>query len=180
MSVLWDALNTKVRVAQIVKESLINGPGVRLVVALQGCNIKCPGCHNPELHDPNGGYGTTVGNILGYASDLTTGITVSGGEPTLQPVATRALLKAAKSVGLDTMMYTGLTKVELEAHPMYVDILENLDLVKIGPYVESLRTLATPYYGSTNQKIYIVERTELKDAKDSFCWRTLYGEDNPV
>ena len=164
MSDLWDALETKLRVAQIVKESLINGPGVRLVVALQGCNIKCPGCHNPELHDVNGGYETTVGSVLMHETALTTGITISGGEPTLQPEATVALLAAARRIGLSTMMYTGLTRIELEAHPMYSELLANLDLIKIGPYVESLRTLATPYYGSTNQRIYKVEGMELKDA----------------
>lgn len=152
--------NDKIRVAQILTESLVNGEGVRLVVAFQGCNIGCPGCHNPELHSTDGGYLTTVDEILSHVTELTNGITISGGEPTMQPSQAYQLLAAAKRRGLRTLMYTGLTKEQWESHPWFSLIMPVLDQIKIGPYQEENRALNIPYMGSTNQAIYKIENGE--------------------
>lgn len=48
-------MSTKLRIAGIVKESIVDGPGIRLVVFAQGCKHNCPGCHNPETHSFDGG-----------------------------------------------------------------------------------------------------------------------------
>ena len=76
-----------IRVAGIVLESVTDGPGIRLALFCQGCHHNCPGCHNPETHDPAGGREMTVEEITAlYNSDpLLSGITFSGGEPFLQP-----------------------------------------------------------------------------------------------
>ena len=47
----------KIRIAGVVNDSIVDGPGLRFAVFTQGCSHHCPGCHNPETHDPSGGRG---------------------------------------------------------------------------------------------------------------------------
>ena len=54
----------KIRIAGIVDESIVDGPGIRLVVFTQGCRHNCKGCHNKHTHDFNGGYEITIEEII--------------------------------------------------------------------------------------------------------------------
>ena len=45
-----------IRIAGVVNDSIVDGPGLRFAVFTQGCSHHCPGCHNPETHDPHGGH----------------------------------------------------------------------------------------------------------------------------
>ncbi len=80
----------QIRVAGIEKESVVDGPGLRLVIFVQGCSRHCPGCHNPDTWDCDGGQEMDTGEILRQIGDsrLIQGVTFSGGEPSnrLQPV----------------------------------------------------------------------------------------------
>ncbi len=73
------------RVARIYHGSLIEGPGRRSVIQLQGCPIRCPGCVVPETHDPAGGTELSVADVvtalLDPAGEPRDGISVLGGEP---------------------------------------------------------------------------------------------------
>ena len=71
------------RVAGIIKESIVDGPGIRLVVFTQGCRHHCPGCHNPETHSFQGGQLVSIDEILDMIkkNPLLDGITFSGGDP---------------------------------------------------------------------------------------------------
>jgi anaerobic ribonucleoside-triphosphate reductase activating protein len=140
------------RIAGYVAESLIDGPGVRLVVFLQGCNLHCKGCQNPETHALDGGTVQTVEDVFSHLTPLTNGVTISGGEPTLQLEAMGEILREARRRGLSTMVYTGREindwiKVAGRLLPL-------VDYVKAGPYVEELRDLSLPYCGSTNQHVF--------------------------
>ena len=75
------------RLAGIEEESIVDGPGLRMTVFVQGCLLGCPGCQNPQTHDLNGGTGSAAEDILEKfcADPLLAGITFSGGEPFLQP-----------------------------------------------------------------------------------------------
>ena len=48
------------RIANTVSDSIVDGPGLRFTVFTQGCPHRCPGCHNPDTHDPKGGHEATV------------------------------------------------------------------------------------------------------------------------
>ena len=76
----------KIRIADIVDDSIVDGPGLRFVVFVQGCTHNCKGCHNPDTHDINGGKIVDTDYILEkfYENPLLDGITLSGGEPFLQ------------------------------------------------------------------------------------------------
>ena len=75
------------RLAGIEEESIVDGPGLRMTVFVQGCLLGCPGCQNPQTHDLNGGTEAAAEDILEKfcADPLLAGITFSGGEPFLQP-----------------------------------------------------------------------------------------------
>ena len=53
-----------IRLAGVVRESIVDGPGIRFVVFCQGCIHDCPGCQNPDTHDFNGGYDCDIQKIL--------------------------------------------------------------------------------------------------------------------
>ena len=78
---------TALRIAGTIGESIVDGPGIRYVVFTQGCPHGCPGCHNPQTHDPAGGFWAETDEILSVLAEnpLLDGITLSGGEPFLQP-----------------------------------------------------------------------------------------------
>jgi len=95
----------------------LDGPGLRLVVFLQGCPLRCLYCHNPDTWDLKGGRAVTVEEIVAKASRMrpyfgsTGGVTLSGGEPLAQPQFTLALLKSLKKEGIHTVLDTSGTAV---------------------------------------------------------------------
>lgn len=90
----------------------VDGPGVRFVVFMQGCNLRCFCCHNPDTWDINGGKSYTAMQVLEkairfkeYFGDYG-GITVSGGEPLLQPDFVKELFILCKQNGINTCLDT--------------------------------------------------------------------------
>jgi pyruvate formate lyase activating enzyme len=89
-----------------------DGPGLRFVLFTSGCPLACAYCHNPDTQMMRNGTPTTAEEVLArigrYRSLLGSsgGVTVSGGEPLLQPEFTEAVLKGAKEMGLHTALDT--------------------------------------------------------------------------
>ena len=159
-----------IRIAGVVKESIVDGPGIRFVVFCQGCPHQCPGCHNAVTHDFAGGYDCKVETILGAidANPLLSGVTFSGGEPAYQPEGFLALAEGVKARSLDLMMYTGYTFEELlemaAAKPALARLLEYLDILVDGRYEEQQRDLTLLFRGSKNQRVIDV-KASLKQGK---------------
>lgn len=146
------------RLAGVIPESIVDGPGFRYVVFVQGCPHHCPGCHNPETHDPAGGYEGDTGTILKEfrQNPLLSGITLSGGDPFGQAASLAELARAVHALGKTVMTYTGYT-VEyllehLEEHPGWRELLEETDILVDGPYIEARRSLLLRFRGSDNQR----------------------------
>ena len=99
------------RIAGIMRESIVDGPGIRFAVFCQGCPHNCPGCHNPETHDFNGGNEVSIQKILAAIDEnpLLKGVTFSGGEPLCQTEGFAELAKAVKARGMDITVFTGFT-----------------------------------------------------------------------
>lgn len=150
-------MNGTVRIAGVVRESIVDGPGLRFVVFTQGCPHHCPGCHNPQSHDFNGGYDCELGKILDAIdkNPLLSGVTLSGGEPFCQAQALLPLAQAVKSRGLGVMAYSGWTFEELLQlkDPAVRQLLEYCDILVDGRYEESLRDLTLRFRGSSNQRL---------------------------
>ena len=147
-----------IRLAGVIQESIVDGPGMRYVVFTQGCLHNCPGCHNPETHDPNGGYlGDTDTLLAEFCEDpMLSGITLSGGDPFLQAPPLAELAAAVRALNRTVITYTGYTieylMEHLEEHPGWRELLENTDILIDGPYVESRRNLLLHFRGSENQR----------------------------
>ena len=155
-----------IRISGIINESIVDGPGLRMVIFAQGCNRACPGCHNPETHNVNGGSEANVTEIFASAraNPLLRGLTFSGGEPFLQAPAFAALARLARGAGFDVFTYTGYTIEEIlerkeGADDGFRELLRLTDILVDGPYIEALRTLDAPYRGSSNQRVINVAAT---------------------
>ena len=149
----------ELRVSGIVEESIVDGPGLRYVVFTQGCTRACPGCHNPQTHPLDGGTLMDTESLFRRFSEnpLLAGMTFSGGEPFLQAEALCGLAEAVHASGGNVMAYTGFTFEELldkaQAEPAVARLLDLVDILVDGPYVEALRDLERPFCGSGNQRL---------------------------
>ena len=159
-------MDDKVRIAGIVKESIVDGPGLRLVVFAQGCRHNCPGCHNPETHSFDGGYIISIESILKCVREnpLLDGITLSGGEPFEQAGSFAELARLVKLMGLSVMTYSGYTYEEISAkaadRPDWKKLLDQTDILVDGRFELKNRSLELRFRGSTNQRIIDVVRTK--------------------
>ena len=157
-----------VRIHAFEPRSRANGPGARFVVWFQGCTLGCPGCFNPTTHDPGGGRAMPLDELigeLGRARPGIEGLSLSGGEPLQQPEAARALLDAARALGLSTLAFSGYTIEEIRALAGGADVLARLDVLIDGRYVASER-LARGLRGSANQRIHLLsDRYSLADVE---------------
>lgn len=166
MVLMWEAGSfVKLRVAGTEPESVVDGPGIRFVVFTQGCPHRCPGCHNPETWDPDGGRLIEVQEILALIEEgkLLKGITLSGGEPFLQAGALVELARGVKELGLDVVVYTGFIFEELlelsQINPAYRELLGLTSVLIDGPYRQSERDLTLAFRGSRNQRLIDVQRS---------------------
>lgn len=147
-----------IRVFGTVGDSIVDGPGLRFSVFVQGCSHRCPGCHNPESQPTAGGEERTIGEVLSEiaANGLVKDVTLSGGEPFEQCEACIALAALLKERGYGIWAYTGYLYEELLAgipDPAAPCLLDLCDVLVDGPYVEALSSYDLVWKGSSNQRI---------------------------
>lgn len=147
-----------IRLAGVIKESVVDGPGIRFVVFTQGCPHRCPGCQNPDTHDPCGGYDSDTRRLAGAFSrnPLLKGLTLSGGEPFEQAGACADLAARIHALGRDVVAYTGYTLERLLAganeENQWLSLLRQVDVLVDGPFQISRKTMSLLFRGSANQR----------------------------
>ena len=151
---------TVLRLACIVEESCVDGPGLRLTLFTQGCPHHCPGCHNPETHPEQGGFLRDINDIYDLYVDnpLLSGITFSGGEPFLQADVLAPLARMVHAQGGNVVCYTGYIYEDLLAPPLseregIQALLEETDLLVDGPFILALKNGELIFRGSANQRL---------------------------
>jgi anaerobic ribonucleoside-triphosphate reductase activating protein len=155
-----------IRIAGIVRESIVDGPGLRFAIFAQGCPHRCKGCHNEFTHDFEGGYDCELTRILAEIdkNPLLTGVTFTGGEPFCQPMEFYKLGIEIKARGLDITAYSGYTLEELqemaEKDEWIKQLIGILDYLVDGPFVLEERDLTLEFRGSRNQRF--LRMAELK------------------
>jgi anaerobic ribonucleoside-triphosphate reductase activating protein len=148
------------RIAGIMHESFVDGPGVRFVVFAQGCLHRCQGCHNRDTWDPAGGEQWSVRDlfrIIRRAPDSVKGLTLSGGEPFLQAGEMAELASLAHKRGMSVVTYSGYVYEDLmdmaRSDADIGHLLDETDILVDGPYVEKMRDIGLRFRGSSNQRI---------------------------
>lgn len=155
------------RLAGVIKESIVDGFGIRYVIFTQGCPHKCKACHNPNTHDFDGGYLQDCAILLEEIkkNPLLKGVTFSGGEPFLQAKNLVFLAREIKNLGLDLTIYTGFVFEELLNQNDDVRLLLSLcDLLIDGRFELENRDLSLRFRGSSNQRLIDVCKS-LKENK---------------
>lgn len=159
--------HTQIRIAGIVNESVMDGPGIRLVVFAQGCRHHCPGCHNPHTHAFGGGFMKSIESIIDTArrNPLLDGVTLSGGDPFEQAEGFAELARRAKELSLHVMTYTGYTYEQLKEgcvdRPGWKELLALTDILVDGRYEHQQRNLLLAFRGSENQRLIDMKQTRL-------------------
>jgi len=141
----------------ILPISHVNGPGARAVVWTQGCCLRCPGCSNPLTHlhkkrilvEPQ----RLADSILAIRG--IEGLTVSGGEPFEQAAAVSQLCRAVKEGGLSVMVFSGWKYESIRQCRVQAvkSLLNHIDILVDGPFIQDLANKHLLWRGSRNQKI---------------------------
>ena len=144
----------KINVNSVIYDSIVDGPGLRTTIFTQGCQHGCKGCHNiltwamvdKKLYE--------VDELIKEIKENSDSkkITISGGEPLLQLMEVLDLCQKLKAEGFNIWMYSGFTISEIQQSDK-IKILDYIDVLIDGKFVEKLKDFSLLYRGSSNQKI---------------------------
>ena len=147
-------------------DSIVDGPGLRMVIWAQGCIHNCYKCHNPQTHKLDGGIIVNTDYIINEMKKLKLhkGITLSGGEPFLQAKGLSIIAQEAQTNNLDVWCYTGFKFEELidRKNPLYfenVELLKYIDVLVDGRFELDKRDISLLFRGSSNQRIIDVKKS---------------------
>ena len=146
----------------IVSDSIVDGPGIRTTIFSQGCPHRCPGCHNPETWEFGCGTTIPVEAIVDIvkSNPLCRGVTFSGGEPFAQAEGFAKLAKLLKADGYEVASYSGYTfETLLKGSEAQKELLECIDILIDGPFVQAEKSLEIAFRGSRNQRILDVKKS---------------------
>lgn len=151
--------------ADLQEDSIVDGEGIRTVLWTQGCPHHCPGCHNPQTHDFQGGLLVDIEEVKDCLNDLRgqDGLTFSGGDPFMQPKACAEIARHARSIGLNIWCYTGYTfeqLIELSKNKSeIIDFLREIDILVDGKFMIGKKSYSALFRGSTNQRLIDVQES---------------------
>ncbi len=148
------------RIHSIETFGAVDGPGIRYIVFLQGCPLKCLFCHNPDSWDMKGGIETNsksvVENIKPYMSFIKSGgVTLSGGEPLAQPKFAFDIINRCKALGLHTALDTA-GSIPLNISAPVIDAADML-LLDVKAIDDDMSKIVTGY--SNNLPLQTLEYT---------------------
>lgn len=151
---------TTLRILDIVEDTMVDGPGFRTSIYCAGCRHACPGCHNPQSWDFSHGREMTVRDIMKViVADPYANVTFSGGDPMYQAAGFAELARAIHSyTNKDIWCYSGFTFESL-IHQDQRELLEEIDVLVDGPFIQKLRDEDLLFRGSSNQRIIDVQQS---------------------
>lgn len=147
------------RILDIIDGTIVDGPGLRTSIYFAGCAHKCPGCHNRQSWDFDGGREATIDELMAHVEENGFNVTLTGGDPLYQIDEILPLCGRLRDAGYTIWCYTGFTIEEIRASESLSRILDAVDVIVDGPYVEALRDLSLQFRGSSNQRIIELKKT---------------------
>ena len=151
-----------VNLAGIQSDSIVDGPGIRTTFFCQGCPHHCEGCHNPETWPFEGGTPVETEAMVAIVTGnpLCRGVTLSGGEPFAQAEGFLDLAKALKARGYEVASYSGYTfEALLHGTAAQRQLLEHIDILIDGPFLQAQKSLEIAFRGSRTQRILDVKKS---------------------
>ena len=147
------------KILDIIPGTSVDGPGLRTSIYFAGCLHHCQGCHNPQSWDFNNGVEMSCDEILNIVVRNDFNVTFKGCDPIYIASELTPLAKKIKSKGYTIWLYTGFQFEDLINNPEARNLLENIDVVVDGPYIDSQRNINLLFRGSSNQRIINVKRS---------------------
>lgn len=152
--------STSIRILDIKYGTSVDGIGLRTSLYCAGCVNRCPGCHNPQSWDEQGGQPIAVEDLLRLIIDADMNVTFTGGDPMLHPEGFIALAQLIRQHADKTIWcYTGYRYEDLLRHPVRRALVELCDVLVDGPYIEAERDLTLHFRGSRNQRVIDVRQS---------------------
>ena len=149
-----------IRILSIKYGTSVDGIGLRTSLYCAGCENHCPGCHNPQSWDEDGGEAISVDELYTRIVDADMNVTFTGGDPMLRPEGFIALARMIKERTDKTIWcYTGYLFEDLLQHPLRRTLVELCDVIVDGRFVEAERDLSLHFRGSGNQRIIDVAKS---------------------
>ena len=148
-----------ISVIKIIEDTTVDGPGFRTSIYCAGCQHECKGCHNPQSWDIAAGTMMETEDIMRVIeADPYADVTFSGGDPMYQAEGFAELARAIRSrTTKNIWCYTGFTFEALLKMPAQRELLELVDVLVDGPFIESLRDTDLLFRGSSNQRLIDVK-----------------------
>ncbi len=148
-----------ISVIRIVEDTMVDGPGFRTSVYCAGCPNACPGCHNPQSWDINTGHQMSTEEIMEVIeADPFANVTFSGGDPMYQAEGFTELAKAIRQrTDKNIWCFTGFTYETLMKKEKQRALLEQIDVLVDGPFVQRLKDDDLIFRGSKNQRLIDVK-----------------------
>lgn len=141
------------RVAGIIRNSVVNGIGIRDVIFLQGCKHHCLGCHNPQTWSLDGGKSYSRLELVEEFKDSPHDVTISGGEPLLQFSELIQFMRYMnEKYGKRFWLYTGYTFEEISYYQK-VMLAKYVDVLVDGRFEIEKKDLTLQFRGSSNQRL---------------------------
>ena len=151
----------KLSILEIIEDTTVDGPGFRTSVYAAGCPNACPGCHNPQSWNIENGRLMATQEILDIIlADPFADVTFTGGDPMFQPIEFAELAKAIREhCDKNIWCYTGFLFENILRNDAQRTLLELVDVLVDGPFVQSLRDESLLFRGSSNQRLIDVKRS---------------------
>lgn len=148
------------RILDIIEGTSVDGPGLRTAIYFAGCRHECPGCHNPQSWPMDAGYEISADRLIEIVEEAGADVTLTGGDPVYQAADIIPFCRELKRRGRNVWLYTGFRYEELMTGNASKELLEYIDVVVDGPFVESLRDTSLLFRGSSNQRLVDVRGSE--------------------
>lgn len=158
------------RIIKILEDTMVDGPGFRTAIYCAGCHHHCPGCHNQQTWDEKAGSDMTTDEIMAVIkADTFANVTFTGGDPLYQAEGFSELAEAIKrETGKNIWCYTGFLYEQLLGMEQPRRLLNSIDVLVDGPFIEEQKDPDLLFRGSANQRLIDVKRS--LEAGEAVLW----------